>query len=332
MSARTFKVSFALDEKDVAYFRSLFRRARKSAAGVDSEGLGAFTASTWLVLLILPAGGLVVGLLTHYLAPEAEGHGTEQMVRAFHQLGGRVRRRVIALKAITSAITIGTGGSAGQEGPVAQVGSGVGSAISDALKLTERDRRIFLLSGASAGIGALFTAPLGGALFAPEVLYRKPDQATGLHDLLQHRDGNLEVPSPGRRRRDRDDHGRGRGSRVELQLQHPADGEHQPAVLPLITGRDNPTVCVSPSTSRRKRKSSAGRPLPIALVRPIGSTRSAFNTRRRKFCLCNLAPLSASATRCSCNSVNSPGNNSNTTGLYASLPRSRPSAVARMRR
>jgi len=147
----------------------------QSWAGIDSEGLGAIDGKVWLLLLILPAGGLFVGYVTQRFAPEAEGHGTEQMIRAFHQLGGRVRRRVIFLKAVTSAVTIGTGGSAGQEGPVAQVGSGVGSAISDALRLTERDRRIFLLAGASAGIGALFTAPLGGALFAPEVLYRKPE-------------------------------------------------------------------------------------------------------------------------------------------------------------
>jgi CIC family chloride channel protein len=147
-------------------------------AGVEGEAPAGFLgigARTWLILLVLPLGGLVVGWLTHTFAPEAEGHGTEQLVRTFHELGGRVRRRVIALKALTSAITIGTGGSAGQEGPVAQIGSGLGSALSDSLRLTDRDRRVFLLAGSSAGIGALFTAPLGGALFAPEVLYRKPE-------------------------------------------------------------------------------------------------------------------------------------------------------------
>lgn len=149
--------------------------ALSAATGLEGEGFATVTGRSWLVLLILPAGGLVVGWLTQRVAPEAEGHGTEQMIRTFHELGGRVRRRVIGLKALTSAITIGTGGSAGQEGPVAQIGSGVGSAVSDALGLTERDRRIFLLAGSSAGIGALFTAPLGGALFAPEVLYRKPE-------------------------------------------------------------------------------------------------------------------------------------------------------------
>ena len=148
------------------------------AIGSTAEGVGqsgSILDRAWLVLLILPAGGLLVGWLTQRFAPEAEGHGTEQMIRCFHNLGGRVRRRVIWLKALTSAITISTGGSAGQEGPVAQVGSGLGSAISDLFRLSERERRVFLLAGSSAGIGALFTAPMGGALFAPEVLYRKPE-------------------------------------------------------------------------------------------------------------------------------------------------------------
>jgi CIC family chloride channel protein len=154
------------------------------AVGSHAEGLAlidgesgylALIKRTWPILLILPIGGFIVGWCIWALAPEAEGHGTEQMVRTFHQLSGKVRKRVIALKAITSAITIGTGGSAGQEGPVAQVGSGVGASLSDALNLGDRDRRLFLLTGASAGIGALFTAPLAGALFAPEVLYKKPE-------------------------------------------------------------------------------------------------------------------------------------------------------------
>ncbi|MEZ5979070.1 MAG: chloride channel protein [Planctomycetota bacterium] len=143
--------------------------------GIHGEGFERITARTWWILAIPAVGGLVVGWVTERWAPEAEGHGTEQMIKSFHRLSGLVRRRIIAVKAICSAITIGTGGSAGQEGPVAQVGSGVGSAIADGLGFGERDRRIFLLAGASAGIGALFTAPLGGALFAPEVLYRKAE-------------------------------------------------------------------------------------------------------------------------------------------------------------
>ena len=146
-----------------------------SVVGTTDEGVGGLDISWWLVLAVPTIGGLITGILVQSLAPEAEGHGTDSVVRAFHVLKGKVRKRVIVLKALTSAITIGSGGSAGQEGPVAQVGAGVGSALADTFKLTRRDRRIFLLSGASAGIGAMFCSPMGGALFMPEVVYRKPE-------------------------------------------------------------------------------------------------------------------------------------------------------------
>lgn len=143
--------------------------------GLVAEGLGGSLTPAWWVVLVPALGGLLVGWMIERWAPEAEGHGTEAMVRSFHRQGGAVPRRVIGVKALTSAITIGTGGSAGQEGPVAQIGSGVGSGLADGFRMHERDRRTFLLAGASAGIGAMFCAPLGGALFAPEVLYRKSE-------------------------------------------------------------------------------------------------------------------------------------------------------------
>ena len=146
-----------------------------SGLGSEAAGLGGLLARTWPLLLILPAGGLVVGWLTHRFTPEARGHGGEQLVTAYHQEKGQVRKRVLTLKAISSAITIGTGGSGGQEGPIAQIGSSVGSTTASSFGLGDRDRRLFLLTGASAGVGALFTAPLAGALFAPEVLYRRPE-------------------------------------------------------------------------------------------------------------------------------------------------------------
>jgi len=143
--------------------------------GVHGEGLEA-GVSGWIWVLIIPTlGGALVGWLIHTWAPETEGHGTDSVIRAYHRMKGVVRKRVIAMKALTAALTIGTGGSAGQEGPVAQVGAGIGSSISSALGLSDRDRRLFLLSGASAGIGAMFCSPLGGALFAPEVLYKRED-------------------------------------------------------------------------------------------------------------------------------------------------------------
>lgn len=147
----------------------------EAPTGIDTEGVGGVGARAWLVLLVPALGGLAVGYLVQRFAPEAEGHGTDSVIRAFHRMKGVVRRRVILLKALTSAITIGSGGSAGQEGPVAQIGAGIGSSLAQTLHLSDRDRRLFLLSGATAGVGAMFGSPLGAALFMPEVLYRRSE-------------------------------------------------------------------------------------------------------------------------------------------------------------
>ena len=129
----------------------------------------------WVLLFIPALGGLVSGLIVYLIAPEAEGHGTDAMIEAFHYRGGYVRRRVPFVKILASAITIGSGGSAGKEGPIAQIGSGFGSFLASVLQLKPRTRRILLLAGAAGGIGAIFHAPLGAALFAPEVLYRETE-------------------------------------------------------------------------------------------------------------------------------------------------------------
>ncbi len=130
--------------------------------------------SYWF-LLIPALGGLVSGLIVYSLAPEAEGHGTDAMIESFHLRGGQIRKRVPLIKILASALTIGSGGSAGKEGPIAQIGSGFGSIFASALKLKPRERRILVLAGAAGGIGAIFQAPLGAALFAPEVLYRETE-------------------------------------------------------------------------------------------------------------------------------------------------------------
>ncbi|MCB0833350.1 MAG: chloride channel protein [Bacteroidetes bacterium] len=129
----------------------------------------------WLFLLIPAVGGLASGWLIYTFAPEAEGHGTDEVIKAFHRGRGLIRRRVPILKTLASILTIGSGGSAGREGPVAQIGAGFGSFLADLLKLPDKDRRLMVLAGMGGGIGSMFRAPLGGALFATEVLYREPD-------------------------------------------------------------------------------------------------------------------------------------------------------------
>ncbi len=128
------------------------------------------------VLLFLPAiGGVISGWLVYTFAPEAEGHGTDAAIDAYHNRGGFIRGRIPIIKTFASAVTITSGGSGGREGPIAQVGAGFGSFFATRLRLSDRDRRIMLAAGMGAGVGSIFRAPLAGALFAAEVLYKEPE-------------------------------------------------------------------------------------------------------------------------------------------------------------
>jgi len=143
--------------------------------GSVSDFITFYVKHRWLFLVVPTAGGLLSGLLVFLFAPEAAGHGTDAVIEAFHYKGGFIRPVVPVIKTLASAITIGTGGSAGREGPIAQIGAGFASLMGRWLKLSPRDRRILIMCGAGAGIGAIFRAPLGGAIFAAEVLYRQAD-------------------------------------------------------------------------------------------------------------------------------------------------------------
>jgi chloride channel protein, CIC family len=129
----------------------------------------------WLFLLVPALGGLLTGLIVYTFAPEAEGHGTDAVIRAYHREGGYIRARVPIVKIIASAITLGSGGSGGREGPIAQVGAGFGAWLATALRVPDRERRLMVLAGAAGGIGAIFRAPLGGALVVCELLYRNSE-------------------------------------------------------------------------------------------------------------------------------------------------------------
>lgn len=127
----------------------------------------------WIFFLLPAAGGLLSGLLVYTFAPEAQGDGTDAAIEAYHHHGGQIRPRVPLIKAVASAITIGTGGSAGREGPIAQIGAGFGSLLGRWLNLSPSERRILMAAGMGAGIGSIFHAPLAGGLLAAEVLYRR---------------------------------------------------------------------------------------------------------------------------------------------------------------
>jgi H+/Cl- antiporter ClcA len=134
----------------------------------------------WALPIIVGLGGLVSGLIVFRLAPEAEGHGTDAAIAAFHHAPRQVRGRIPLVKLVASAITIGAGGSGGREGPTAQIGSGFGSYLARLLDLDARDARIAVASGMAAGIGAIFRAPLGGAVLGAEIPYREDVESDAL--------------------------------------------------------------------------------------------------------------------------------------------------------
>ncbi|NJB68023.1 CIC family chloride channel protein [Desulfobaculum xiamenense] len=130
----------------------------------------------WLIPIMTSAVGILTGWLVVKFIPETIGggtDGTDSMINAFHNKEGRIRPLVGLIKGLTAVLTITTGGSAGREGPISQVGATIGSFIADRFKLTTKERRIMLLAGAAGGLGAIFRAPLGGALTAIEVIYKE---------------------------------------------------------------------------------------------------------------------------------------------------------------
>jgi CIC family chloride channel protein len=152
--------------------------------GVLVERIGSH--GLWLVPLVMTLGGLIVGFIVERYAPEAEGHGTDAVVRAFHRDDGVIRPLVPPIKLVASAITIGSGGSAGREGPIALIAAGVGSWYATTTGREGRDRRLLMLTGMAAGLSAIFRSPIGTALMAIEVLYADMEFEAGalLYALL----------------------------------------------------------------------------------------------------------------------------------------------------
>lgn len=126
----------------------------------------------WAVPLVVGGGALLASLLVFAIAPEAEGHGTDAAIATVHANPKGLRPRVAGVKIVASALTIGSGGSGGREGPTAQISATFGSLLARVLNLTPADARIAVTAGISSGIGAIFRAPLGGAIIGAEIAYR----------------------------------------------------------------------------------------------------------------------------------------------------------------
>jgi CIC family chloride channel protein len=127
--------------------------------------------SRWWLPVTTTLGGLLSGFLVYRFAPEAEGHGTDAAIEAYHLEAGELRARVPLVKAVASALVIGSGGVAGREGPAAQISSGLGGLVARWTGLRGLERRSLLLASMAAGLAAMFRAPLGMALFSVEILY-----------------------------------------------------------------------------------------------------------------------------------------------------------------
>jgi len=119
----------------------------------------------------LPVSLFVSSLLTKYLAPDAEGHGTEKVIEAVHKRAGKIPILVVPVKLVATIITLATGGSAGKEGPCAQIGAGLTSLFSDLLRFDEHDRKKMVICGISAGFASVFGTPIAGSIFGVEVLF-----------------------------------------------------------------------------------------------------------------------------------------------------------------
>ncbi|PID62600.1 MAG: hypothetical protein CR986_01100 [Ignavibacteriae bacterium] len=151
--------------------RALIEFISELSFGGEGNYLEGIMSSPWYWVILIPAiGGLLVGPLIYFFAPEAKGHGVPEVMQAILLRGGSIRPRVAIVKALASAITIGTGGSVGREGPIIQIGSSLGSTVGQFFKVPSSRLKTLVGCGAAAGIAAAFNAPIAGALFAVEII------------------------------------------------------------------------------------------------------------------------------------------------------------------
>jgi len=124
-----------------------------------------------LALLLLPVAMFLSALMVKYLAPDAEGHGTEKVIEAVHKRCGKIKAAVVPVKLVATIVTLAFGGSAGKEGPCAQIGAGLSSLFADLLRFDDHDRKKLVICGISAGFASVFGTPIAGSIFGVEVLF-----------------------------------------------------------------------------------------------------------------------------------------------------------------
>jgi CIC family chloride channel protein len=152
-------------------FRYLISLFQTLGYGGSNDLLELVVNLPWYYRVGVPViGGLIVGPLVYFFAREAKGHGVPEVMEAIALKGGVIRKRVVVVKTLASAICIGSGGSVGREGPIVQIGSAVGSTLGQFMKVSADRMRILVGCGAAAGIAATFNAPIAGSMFALEIV------------------------------------------------------------------------------------------------------------------------------------------------------------------
>jgi CIC family chloride channel protein len=152
-------------------FRYLISIFQTLAYGDENDLLQLVVNLPWYYRVTIPViGGLIVGPLVYFFAREAKGHGVPEVMEAVAIKGGVIRKRVVVVKTLASAISISTGGSVGREGPIVQIGSAIGSALGQFMKVSADRMRILVGCGAAAGIAGTFNAPIAGSMFALEII------------------------------------------------------------------------------------------------------------------------------------------------------------------
>ncbi len=155
----------------VIFFKNTIRFVQWGFWHLPSMNPQALLELPWWMRLLIPAvGGLIVGPLIYFLAREAEGNGVPEVMEAVVIKNGIIRPVVVMIKIVASALSIGSGGSVGREGPIVQIGAAIGSSIGQFLKLRQVQMKTIVGCGVAAGISATFNAPIAGSLFALELI------------------------------------------------------------------------------------------------------------------------------------------------------------------
>lgn len=147
---------------------------------VDLEPISFLAMGRWVLLVLPVVGGLITGWIVYKFSPDSSGTGTDSLIDSFHNKEGKIDPKTPVIKSIATIFTLASGGSGGKEGPISLIGAGFGSLVASLTNAGARARRTLLLAGTAGGLGAIFHAPLGGALTSVEMVYKEDIESDSL--------------------------------------------------------------------------------------------------------------------------------------------------------